>query len=173
VATGNAGQQRGPLGGGGLPGALLAFAGWTVVCAALWLALVDTTHFQELVAGAVVALIGAAAALVVRSQRRLVLRPRARWLLAAWRPLAVFPRDLVLVLAALVRRRQGRLYAIPFNPREEDPREAARRVLMKSAGSFAPNTYVVGGDEERGLLLVHQLAPRDDPVADVDPLRLR
>ena len=44
---------------------------------------------------------------------------------------------------------------------------------MKSAGSFAPNTYVVGADEERGILLVHQLATRDDIAADVDPLGLR
>jgi multisubunit Na+/H+ antiporter MnhE subunit len=173
VANASGEEQRGPLGGGGRRGAALAFAGSAVVSGALWLALVDTTHFQELVAGAVVALIGAATAVLVRSQRRLVLRPRARWFLAAWRPFAAYPRDLALVTMGLIRRREGRLFTIPFDAREENPREAARRVLMKTAGSFAPNTYVVGGDEERGLLLVHQLVPTPDPAADVDPMRLR
>jgi hypothetical protein len=173
VANASGEEQRGPLGGGGRRGAAIAFAGWTLVGGALWLALVDTTHFQELVAGAVVALLGGAAAVVVRSQRRLVLRPRARWLLAAWRPFAAYPRDLVLVTIGLLRRREGRLFAIPFDAREEDPEEAARRVWMKTAGSFAPNTYFVGGDEESGLLLVHQLVPTADPAADLDPMRLR
>ena len=112
-------------------------------------------------------------------QRRLVLRPRLRWLLRLWRPVVVYPRDIVLVSAELVRtlangrRSRGRLLALPFTAREEDPRHAARLVLMKSAGSFAPNTYVVGTDDDRGLLLVHQLAPRDDAAADADPLGLR
>lgn len=168
-----------PLGGGGRRGAALAFAGWWVASALLWLSLVDNTHLHELIVGAVVAFLGAGAAVLVRSQRRLVLRPRVRWLLAWWRPLAAYPLDCLLVTLALVRavlpgpRPKGRLIAIPFDSGEEDPREAARRVLMKTAGSFAPNTYVVGADEERGLLLVHQLVRRPDPAADADPLGLR
>jgi len=41
------------------------------------------------------------------------------------------------------------------------------------AASFAPNTFVVGLDPESGLLLVHQLAPSEDPTQDADPLGLR
>jgi hypothetical protein len=165
-------EAPGPLGGGGRRGALLAWVAWWLICEGLWLSLVDNTHFHELMVGVVVALIGATAAVLVRSQRILVMRPRARWLLNAWRPLAGYVRELVPVTLALVRGRRGRLVAVSFDAREEDPREAARRVFAKSAGSFAPNAYVVGADEERGLLLVHQLVPSSDPAADVDPLRL-
>ena len=82
-------------------------------------------------------------------------------------------RDLVPVALALPRRARGRFVTVPFEAHRESPREAARRVLMKSTGSFASNTYVVGADEERGILLVHQLVARDDVTADVDPLSLR
>ena len=162
-----------PAGGGGLAGATLAWLAWWVLCAALWLVLVDNTHRQELAVGAAVAALGASAAVLVRAQRRIVTRPRLRWLLRLWKPVAVYPRDVVLVTYALLRRSRGRLLAVPFEAREEDPREAARRVLTKTAGSFAPNTYVVGADEDRGILLVHQLAWRERPAEDADPLGLR
>ena len=74
-------RRHGPTGGGGIRGTALASLAWWALSAALWLALVDNTHFQELVAGAVVACIGAAAALIVRAQRRFVTRPRPSWLL--------------------------------------------------------------------------------------------
>jgi multisubunit Na+/H+ antiporter MnhE subunit len=164
---------HGPAGGGGAAGTALAWAGWWGLSAALWLVLVDNTRSQELLAGAVVACLGATAAVRVRAQRRLVTRPRARWLLSLWKPVVLYLRDLVLVTLALARRKPGRFLAIAFDARDEDPREAARRVLMKSAGSFAPNTYVVGADQDHRLLLVHQLSRRDDPVADADPLGLR
>jgi hypothetical protein len=45
--------------------------------------------------------------------------------------------------------------------------------MIQAAASFAPNTYVIGTDFDRDLVLVHQLVPTDDPVADADPLRLR
>ena len=166
-------QRHGPAGGGGAAGAAVAWVAWWVLSAGLWLALVDNTHFQELAVGAAVACAGASAAVLVRAQRRLVIRPQLRWLARLWRPIVLYPRDLVLVALALARRTPGHFVAVPFDARDEDPREAARRVLMKSAGSFAPNTYVVGADDDRGVLLVHQLAPRDDPSADADPLGLR
>ena len=172
-------EAHGPLGGGGTAGAVLAWVAWWFVCAALWLSLVDTTHFHELMAGALVSVLGASVALLVRAQRVLVIRPDPRWLLRAWRPFALFPRDTVLVVGALAGslrrggRPRGRLFAIPMATPEEDPREAARRVLMKTAGSLAPNSYVVGADDERGLILVHQLVRHGDPAVDIDPLGLR
>ena len=44
---------------------------------------------------------------------------------------------------------------------------------MQSTGSFSPNTYVLGTDYDRGLLVVHQLARTADPAKDADPLELR
>jgi multisubunit Na+/H+ antiporter MnhE subunit len=163
----------GPDGGGGIRGAVFAWAGWWLTSALLWLWLVDNTHVPELAAGAAVAAIAASAAIVVRQQRRLVLRPRLRWLLLLWRPLAVYPRDIWLLVKALPRRRAGRFVALESQPLGDDPRGAAQRVLMQTAASFSPNTYVIGTDVDRDLVLVHQLVPTGDPASDADPLRLR
>ena len=165
----------GPSGGGGRSGVVIAWVGWWVASAALYLLLVDTVVLPELVTGAVIAAIGASGATLVRSERRVVMRPRASWLVALWRPLASYPRDLWTLTLALARREaaRGRLYALPFARGTDDARSAARRVLGPTAGSFAPNTFVVGLDAERGLLLVHQLVPSEDPAADADPLGLR
>jgi multisubunit Na+/H+ antiporter MnhE subunit len=168
--------RSGPEGGGGLSGAVAAWVAWWFVCAVLWLLLVDNTHTSELVVGAAVAVLGASAALGVRQQRQVVLRPRLRWLLRLWRPVAAFPRDLWLVTRALVhaRRIEGRFVAIPVSEARGDTAEdTARRTMIQAAGSFAPNTYVIGTDFDRDLVLVHQLVPTDDPVGDADPLRLR
>jgi hypothetical protein len=136
-------SHAGPEGGGGRRGAAIAWLGWWLVSAAVYLVLVDTVVLPELVTGAVIAVIGATAATLVRAQRRVVIRPRARWLVALWRPVASYPRDLWTVTRALAQREpvRGKLYALPFEPGVDDARSAARRVLGPSAGSFAPNTF--------------------------------
>jgi multisubunit Na+/H+ antiporter MnhE subunit len=163
----------GPDGGGGTAGAVRAWVAWWFVSAALWLWLVDNTHGPELLVGAGVSAIGASAAIVVRQQRRVVLRPRLRWLLRTWRPLAAYPRDTWLLVKALPRRQAGRFVALPIHVHGDDPHSAAQRVVMQTAASFAPNTYVIGTDAERNLVLVHQLVRTPSVKDDTDPLRLR
>jgi hypothetical protein len=165
----------GPTGGGGRSGAAIAWIGWWVTSAAIYLVLVDTVVVPELVTGAVIAAIGATGATLVRAQRRVVMRPRARWLAGLWRPVMSYPVDLWKLTRALARREPvgGKLFAVSFEPGADDARSAARRVLGPSAGSFAPNTFVVGLDAERGLLLFHQLVPSAEPAEDADPLGLR
>jgi hypothetical protein len=163
----------GPDGGGGVTGAVRAWAGWWLASAALWLLLVDNTHGPELLVGAGVSAIAASATIVVRQQRRVVLRPRPRWVLRLWRPLVTYPRDIWLLVLALPRRRAGRFVALPSHPVGDDPRGAAERVLMQTAASFSPNTYVIGTDAERDLMLVHQLVRTRSIEDDADPLRLR
>src|SRR4051812_48925056 len=87
VATGD--EQRapgGPAGGGGKRGAAAAWAGWWVASWLLWIALVDNLHPSELITGAAIACVSATAAVGVRQQRLVVLRPRLRWLARLWRP---------------------------------------------------------------------------------------
>lgn len=163
---------RGPDGGGGLTGAAVAWAGWYAVCALLWLALVDSTSGPELVAGACVSAIGAGAAVAVRQQRRVILRPRLRWLLRGWRLLVLFPRDMWLLVVALPRRQRGRFVALPSEPIGDDPRGPAQRVAMQAAASFSPNTYVIGTDFDRNVVLIHQLVDRGTVLDDADPLKL-
>jgi multisubunit Na+/H+ antiporter MnhE subunit len=158
------------------PGAVRAWVTWWVLLAALWLALVDTVVWPELVTGAVAAAIAANGAVLVRGQRQLLLRPRAAWLLSAGRPLLGTVTDLRPLLGALwrrgVRRRdeRGELVEVPYAAVADEPGPAAHRVLTQALGSLAPNTVVVGVDRERRTMLVHQLVPTGHPAADAQPL---
>src|SRR5205085_5144449 len=102
---------------------------------------------------------------------------RWRWLVQLHRPLLRVPRDVIVVsgmaLVALVRRRPafGSFRAARFSGEEDEPHEIGRRALAEAAGSLAPNTFVVGIDGERQLILAHQLRPSGGRET-IDPLEL-
>src|SRR5947208_2594268 len=160
--------------------AIFWLATW-VACAAVWMLLVDDPALPELLTGAVVAVLAATTSELVRAQRMAEIRIEPAWLARAWRPLARAPIDLVLLSRAAVlqlfqrRARRGRFLALRFPNGPRSARDNARRALAEAAGSFAPNTYVVGVDPERDLILVHQLVPAapDKRPATIDPLELR
>jgi hypothetical protein len=157
-------------------------AAWVVTSVALagvWLVVTDSPKLPELLTGAVVVAIAATASELVRAQRDNPLRPPARGLVRAWRPIVRAPRDLLLVAGAIARqvfeRRQqrGRVRALPFGHGGEAPDALGRRALAEGLGSFAPNTIVIGVDDERDVILVHQLVPSGDAARELDPLGLR
>jgi multisubunit Na+/H+ antiporter MnhE subunit len=158
------------------PGAARAWLVWWALLMVLWLALVDTVLVPELVAGAVCAAIAATGTVIVRGQRRMLLRPRLAWIRSAGRPLRGTITDFAPLARALwrrgVRRRdeRGSMTEVPYGVVADTPRAAAHRVFTQALGSLAPNTIVVGVDHERRVLLVHQLVPTDDPAADAMPL---
>jgi multisubunit Na+/H+ antiporter MnhE subunit len=160
----------------GHPGAVRAWLIWWALLAALWLALVDTVVVPELVAGAIAAAIAATGAVIVRGQRRLLLRPRLQWVRYAGGPLRRTLTDLVPLARALwrrgVRRRdeRGAMAEVPYAAVAEEPGAATHRVFTQALGSLAPNTVVVGVDADRRVLLVHQLVPTDDPAAEAKPV---
>jgi multisubunit Na+/H+ antiporter MnhE subunit len=149
-----------------------------VSLAALWLWLDDTVATPELVTGAVCAALAATVADFVLAKAAPSVRFRLRWLRLVWRlPLSVVV-DLgrllrVLVLTLLGRRKPGgRFHAYRFDAGSaNNPDDVGRRALAKLAGSFSPNTVVVGIDAKRDLILVHQLEP-DDSAHSADPLEL-
>jgi multisubunit Na+/H+ antiporter MnhE subunit len=155
---------------------VLSWLTWWALLAGLYLLLVDSVVGPELATGAVAAAIGATGAVLVRRQRHVVLRPRARWLRGAWRPLAGMVGDLVpltrvLVARGLLRRGgSGALVEVPFDATSDDPEEAAYRSLTEALGSLAPNTVVVDIDRERGMLLAHQLRPTYRAASSATPL---
>jgi multisubunit Na+/H+ antiporter MnhE subunit len=158
------------------PGAVRAWVIWWALLAALWLALVDTVVIPELVAGAIAAAIAATGAVIVRDQRRHLLRPRLAWIRCAGGPLRRTITDLVPLARTLwqrgVRRRDGHgaLVEVPYTAVADDPDDAAHRVFTQALGSLAPNTLIVDVDRARRVLLVHQLVPTDDPAAEAKPL---
>lgn len=154
-----------------------AWCVWWLLCAALWLAMVDRTALDELLSGVVAAALGATAAVLVRQQRRTLIRPRARWLRTAWwrQPLALV-RDLgplarALVTRGVLRREEtGTIAALPFDAVGDDPRQAAYRVLTATLGSLGPNTIVLDVDPDTRTLHAHQLVPSADPAREALPL---
>jgi hypothetical protein len=81
---------------------------------------------------------------------------------------------MAVLFRQLVLRRppRGEFRAVRFRAgRPDGARDTARRVLAKEFGSFAPNSYVIGVDAERDLMLVHQLEPRGGRDK-LDPLEL-
>src|SRR3954465_1416176 len=93
---------RGPRGGGGRRGALRAWAAWWVLCAALWLALVDRLALDELLAGVGAPGGGGPPAWLAPQRRRTLVPPPARWLVSAGKPLLAFVGDLGPLAQALV-----------------------------------------------------------------------
>jgi hypothetical protein len=142
--------------------------------AALWLALTDTRVLPELVTGAVVAAIGATVSgLVTRvGGPRTVRNSLALFGLGPRRlafPLLRLVVDTGLVTAALWRRlvRRERVsgsFREAPRPGQEPLRTAAGRAVVEVWGSLAPNRYVVGVDDERGVVLVHELVRSDLPI---------
>jgi multisubunit Na+/H+ antiporter MnhE subunit len=154
-------------------------ATWLVL-GAFWLLLVDTLELAELLTGAVVVTIGATGSELVRANRVARVRFRMRWLLRAYRPALMVPRDLLVLAAEIVRALTGRrhpadggLRAMRFDGGGNDPLDNGRRALVEWLGSLSPNAFVVGIDVERDLIVVHQLRRRGDPAQVMDPLDLR
>ena len=137
---------------------------WWVLCAGLYLVLVDRTPTDELVVGAVVAAISATGAVLVRQRRVVRLRPQRQWARDAPRALLGLVADLPLLVRVLwqrgVRRAEGRGVTVerPFPAGAvEDPDAAARRVGAQMIGSLAPSTVVIDVDVDRGVLIEHRL----------------
>jgi hypothetical protein len=102
---------------------------------------------------------------------------RGGWLRKAWRPIAKVPTDIAAVswtaLAQLISRKpsQGEFRTVEFRGDESNRIETGRQALAESMGSFAPNTIIVGVDEESQSILGHQLRRTGGPEA-IDVLEL-
>jgi multisubunit Na+/H+ antiporter MnhE subunit len=144
-----------------------AWGWWWLLLFALYLLLADSVVAPELVAGAVVAALGATGAVLVRRNRPFLLRPRLGWLRGAWRPLLGLFGDLAPLARALARGglrgrppRSGYV-ELPLEPApaREDREAAAHQALTEILGSLAPNTLVVDVDTERSVVVAHRLEP--------------
>lgn len=157
--------------------ALVWITGW-VAAAALYFLLIDITDFPELLVGAGAAVIAATGFALGREQHLIHETIRLRWLRRVGRPLLNVPGDAVRVSAVALRQlvrpqpRRGEFRAVRFRCDEDEARQIGRLALAESAGSFAPNTIIVGVDRERELLLGHQLVRGGDSDA-IDVLGLR
>jgi multisubunit Na+/H+ antiporter MnhE subunit len=138
--------------------------------AALWLLLAGSLHHQELVAALLVGVVVAIVGVVVRAvvdHRPVRLAPHVSTL---GRQYLGAVHDSWTLTRALLRRPVGRVPAgrvrsVPFEFGEHTADAVGRRVLATLGTSLQPNTYVLGFDRDRGVVLVHELvAEAGDPV---------
>jgi multisubunit Na+/H+ antiporter MnhE subunit len=141
-----------------------AWLTWWVLCAALWLALVDRVPVATLVMGAVVAAIAATGAVLVRRRRRVLARVRPVWALRALRTACGLVTDLPLLVAVLWRRgvlrrdEHGRVVESPFAATElQDREQAGDRAAAEAIGSLAPASVVIDVDVDRAVIVEHRL----------------
>jgi hypothetical protein len=149
--------------------------GWWALCFGLWVLLVFKTELAELVAGAISAAVAATAAELVRSRGYAPFAGELSWLRALRRLPREVVRDSALLLRAVVLRLvrgvpiEGRFRVVRFpDCAGRDPKAEGRRAAAKWLGSFSPNAYVVGFDEQRDIALIHELVPADEPPR-IDP----
>jgi multisubunit Na+/H+ antiporter MnhE subunit len=136
---------------------------WWTLLMALWVLLDDSIALAELLAGAGAAALGASLAELVQHQAATQLRMRIKWLVPALGlPLQV-GRDTILVLRVLWDRLvHGRdpvsgFREVPTSWGDETPEGVSRRVLLVGGRSVSPNTFVLGIDQEREVMVLHQL----------------
>jgi hypothetical protein len=56
----------------------------------------------------------------------------------------------------------GVFRTVPVSLPDDPAESAAKRALLIMGESFSPNGYVLGIDEDRRLMLIHEIAPEDE-----------
>lgn len=130
---------------------------------ALWVWADDSLLFSELLVGAGVAALAASLVEIAQYQAGSHVRIRIEWLASAVTlPLDV-ARDTFIVFAALARRLvTGSLppsgfKEVPVHAGGDSTEDVTRRALIIGGTSLAPNTFALGIDDERDVMVVHHL----------------
>jgi multisubunit Na+/H+ antiporter MnhE subunit len=136
---------------------------WWALLMSFWVILDDSTATDELLAGAGAAALGATLAELASHQASARFRMRIEWIVPALSLPGQVGRDTVIVFAALWRQlahgqepRSG-FRAVPARYGGQDAKALTRRVLLVGGRSVAPNSFVLGLDSERDVMVVHQL----------------
>ena len=143
---------------------------WWVLLMGLWVAVDDNIGLAELGGGAGAAVLAAVLTETALHQAGTRITVRVRWLAAAYRLPGQVLGDTVLVFRALGRQLL-RGQAPPSGFRELPVRaggpsseDVTRRVLLVGAHSLAPNSVVLSIDQDRGVMIVHQLVANEGRV---------
>ena len=136
---------------------------WWVLLMAFWVVIDDSVATGELLAGAGAAALAALLAETVCYQAATRFRMRIRWLVPALSLPGQVVSDTVIVYRALWRRLvhgeqpPSAFGELPARYGNDTPRGMTRRTLLVGGTSVAPNTFVLGIDPERDVMVVHRL----------------
>jgi multisubunit Na+/H+ antiporter MnhE subunit len=136
---------------------------WWVLMMSFWVMIDDSTATDELLASAGAAALAALFAEVVTYQAATRFHMRIKWLVPAFRLPGQVARDTVIVYHALWRRLvhgeqpPSAFLELPARFGDDTPEGITRRTLLVGGTSVAPNTFVLGIDPERDVIVVHRL----------------
>ena len=136
---------------------------WWVLMMSFWVMLDDSIATDELLAGAGAAALAALLAEVVTYQAATRLRIRVTWLIPALSLPGQVVRDTGIIYHALWRRLvhgeepPSAFLELPARYGNDTPEGMTRRTLLVGGTSVAPNTFVLGIDPERDVMVVHRL----------------
>jgi|GEM_PF-3169594 len=145
-------------------GRVLVLLAWWMLVGGLWMLLVDTVSTAEVLCAVGAGLAGVLGARLAFESEIARMRPVGGLLKGLARQLLRVPGDLWLLARELVRaligqRRAGRFHDIALEI-PLDPSGSGRRAAIELFGSLAPNTIVLGVDEQR--VAAHQLVARHE-----------
>ena len=141
---------------------------WWVLMMSLWVMLDDSLSTDELLAGAGAAALAALLAELVTYQAASRFRMRIEWVLPALRLPGQVARDTVTVYAALWRRLArgeqppSAFAEVPVRYGDDSPQGVTRRTLLIGGTSVAPNTFALGIDKDRDVMVVHRLVAKEE-----------
>jgi multisubunit Na+/H+ antiporter MnhE subunit len=144
-----------------------AWLGWWIVLMAFWVITDDSIAPDELLAGAGAAALAAVLVDLASHQASVTFGIRLAWLARA----LGLPRQVLIetwiVFAALWRRiargeepRSG-FVAQPVDYGPDTPEGRMRRALLVGACSLAPNSFALGIDRDRDVMVIHKLVAGD------------
>lgn len=142
---------------------VLSWVAWWTVLMAFWMWIDDSIALAELLGGAAVAAMAAVFVELFSHQSDTRFRGRAEWLQPALALPVNLAKDTWLLLAVLWRRLvhgeepDSGFRVVPAGFGGESPEAVTRRALLVGGKSVAPNTLVLGLDQDTDLMVVHQL----------------
>ena len=141
---------------------------WWVLMMSFWVLIDDSISTDELLAGAGAAALAALLAELVTYQAATRFRMRIEWLVPALSLPGQVARDTVVIYQALWRRlahgeQPPSAFAdLPTRPGDDSLEGVTRRVLLVWGTSVAPNTFALGIDSEREVMVVHRLVAEQE-----------
>ena len=136
---------------------------WWVLMMSFWVMIDDSVEPDELLAGAGAAALAAVFAELVTFQAATGFRMRIGWFGPALRLPGQVVGDTIIVYRALWRRLAhgeeppSAFLELPARFGDDTPEGLTRRTLLVGGTSLAPNTFVLGLDRERDVMVVHRL----------------
>jgi multisubunit Na+/H+ antiporter MnhE subunit len=140
---------------------------WWVLMMSFWVMLDDSISTDELLAGAGAAVLAALLAELVTYQAATRFRMRIQWLVPALSLPGQAVRDTGIVYRALWRRLvrgeqpPSAFLELPARYGDDSPEGMTRRALLVGGTSVAPNTFVLGIDKDRDVMVVHRLVAEE------------